>query len=756
MGWAVLLGRVCTLRGIWRSLIAGSIVATLGAALSLIHHQAFGGAFFQLPVGPITLTSSLGALWTSIAVVWLIGSVVQRCATLQPAGPHIRPSIAGLAFAGIVVLLSLLLLVASGRRGAWMGLLAGGGVAAGMASWARFTSMRSRAVMVATALAGLAATGWFVRSQAQSADVAVSLPLKFRSIYWETMLTMIPRSPIWGCGPDQFVVKTTTALARQRAEQPRVLHGTRDSDGHNEWLQAAFELGIPGGLLYLALPLGALVAGWKRWKQSEGVQRVMLLALMTGLVVVCVSEASSINLRHPILQGWYWTLLGMMVALGRGRIEAQGLQSLGWGVKRIVRRAAVVLAAVFIVAVVAIDLRAVMHHAKGRALLNNDDAQAARELELATSRFGTSRWLTTRTDLGTAQANVLRNSRVPAALRTQGNSRGETAKTREWGPKAISTWRQVVRASPGYLDSGFRLAEAQTSAGDTDGAVATLDSYLRDVNPYDTQANVLLVNIADRPPVENLEAVCRGLRSGPMSRWLVSAATRSLGTAEAMSQWPAKVDQVRRDVAQASETDWKNPLAPETLRVEALRFATLGRLAEAAQVQRLAAETYRRLDATRSPVARPMPAVADAWYLAARFLFDSDPTQFETAYKMMLQAEQSVRLGVAGDVDDLGKQAELEDVVLASRTEDLCQLMRFSAKMHLIAQQDLRPVQLRIGWSLAGHAYQQEEIHAELGLIAAELVKTYGEMPEPRRPCEFMRIVDIARRYLPTPMEGSK
>ena len=324
----------------------------------------------------------------------------------------------------------------------------------------------------------------------------------------------------------------------------------------------------------------------------------------------------------------------------------------------------------------------------------------------------------------------------------------------EIGAKAIATWKEVVRASPGFADSGFRLAEAQTSAGDIDGAIATLDSYLRDVNPYDTQANVLLTSIGKRPPMENLQAVCRGLRSGAMSRWLVRAATHSLGTIESINQWPSRVEQARQDVAKPTESSWKDPLAPEVLRLEAVRLATLRKFANAAQVQRTAADAYRQLNTAHSPVARPAQAVADSWFLAAKFLFDSDATQFEAAYKMMIEAEGSVRLGVVGDIDDLGRKAELGDVVLASKTEDLCQLMRFSAKMRLMTQRDLRPVLLRIGWSIAGATHSQEELHAELGRIALELAQSFKDLPEAKRPAQLARIAEIVRRFVPREKEG--
>ncbi|HKQ49149.1 MAG TPA: O-antigen ligase family protein [Phycisphaerae bacterium] len=758
MGWAIVLSRIETWAHVRWSIFAAGIVAAAGAVLSIIHRQELGEAYFQLPVGPITLTASLGALWSSIAIVWLFGAILQRRANRKiveqagHAGRSNSPSLLAIVLAVVVLVCSLALLFFAGRRGAWLGLVVGVGAAGGLVLWMQYSGKMNRVALSAAVLVGLTAAGWYVRDQARSPEAAVSVPLKIRATYWKLMLDSLSRNPLWGVGPDQFMPTAMTALARQRAEQPKVLHGNLDAEGHNEWLQAAFELGLPGGLFYLALPIGVIFAGARRWSRTKGAERTVVLALIAGVVVVCVSEASSVNLRHPILQGWYWTLLGLTLAVSRGAMDARVTPRSAPASKAVRIAAAVV--AVAILAVVANDFRTAVLHAGGRALMNQDAATAAERLERATRRSGTSRWLSTRFDLGTVQANLLRSSRVPPALRRPEDTTGETEMTRYWGEKAVATWRELVRASPGYLDSGFRLAEAQNSTGDTQAAVATLDVYLRDVNPYDTQANVLLTNIAGRGPVENLEAVCRGLRSGAMSRWLVGPATRSLGTQEGIGQWPTRVELAKEDVTKPSEKDWKDPLAPEVLRVEALRFASLKRFAEAAELQRLAAEAYQRLDDSNSPVARPLPAVADAWYGAARLLFDADPQQYAEAFKRIVEAEESVRVGIAGDIDDKGKPSELGAAVVASRTEELSQLLLFSAKLHLIATGDARSAQVRIGWSLSQPT--QEAVDAVLGRIAVELIQTYRETPEERRPPEFLRVARIAQRFLAVQPQESK
>ncbi len=756
VGWAALLGRVLNERCIQQSLIAGSAIAGVAGLLSLAHRQGLGERFFQLPVGPITLTASLGAMWGAIAIVWCGGAMIQRRFLLWPAlhggstDPRDQPSIAAIAIGMILAASSLPLLWAAGRRGAWLGLLAGGGVAAGLALWTRFTTRKSRVILIVTAITGLATVGVYVRSQVRSPEKVVSGPLKLRSIYWEKMFEMMPRSAVWGFGPDQFVVKATTALARRRAEEPRVLHGTVDYDGHNEWLQAAFELGIPGGAMYLALPIGALTAGWRRWRRSTGIRRVMLLALTAGLVAVCVSETSSINLRYPILWGWYWTIVGLMLALGRGNDfsnEVRGSPSPVLGVKRIALRSAGAITAIFIVIVVGMDIRAALHHAKGRGLLNKDDVKAAQQLELATGRFGASRWLSTRTYLGDALSSRLRILRE--AVGPQTPITGEPA---EVSRRALEVWSEIYRECPGYLDTGFRLADAQRMAGDLVTARKTLDVLLSDLNPYDRQGNLLQIEIGELGPSAKLECVRRVLRQEMWEPVLLDIATKCFAAPDFAAAWSRQVEQALHDVALPSEKEWQDPLAPETLRIEAFRLIGAGDLAGAERVQFAAARAYDRLARDNASVRRMWPAEADAWYLAARFLFDLDPANYTEAFDRISRAESFVIEDVPKEaVPNADPKAELVGgrFMPLDLPDKLSPLWRFSAMMHMAMKRSEGSISLRITWSLPSDQRSPERTMAELGMLAAELVKVYASRPEASRPPSYPLLVNLARQYGP-------
>ncbi|HKQ49150.1 MAG TPA: O-antigen ligase family protein [Phycisphaerae bacterium] len=759
LGWAAALGRVGSVSQVKGALAAASIVAIVAAGLSLAHRQALGERFFQLPVGPITLTASLGALWTAMGSVWLVGAVTTKYREIStPTPTHRRSSkdpheirgtestpFPAILWGTVVSITALFLLLAANRRGAWMGLLAAWAAVSGMVLWERCRTRTQRAILIVAALVALVGAAWYVRGQARSSEVAASLPLRVRSIYWQTMLKMIPDAPVWGAGPDRFVIKATTAQALQRAEEPKILHGTVDFDGHNEWLQAAFELGIPGALMYVALPIGAIVVGSRRWRQLEASARVMILALLAGLIEICVAEASSINLRSPILPGWYWTILGLTVALGRhAPFEAASTVR---GSSQAASRAMGIIAAVAILALVAVDVRAAIHHAQGRAQLLKDDAQAEKELELAVGRFGAGRWLSSRNYLAAARSNQLRaHYETPVAASLPASDRNDISVL---GRRAIEAWRELWQACPGYLDTGFRLAEAQMMIGDLAAARATLEIFLRDIHPYDKQGNILFIQIGELDAAGKLECVRRALRADQWEEILLATATESLKSPMVASAWPARVEQALRDVGRPVETDWVDPLAPETLRVEAFRRIGQGDLAGAERVQVAAAEAYDRIARKYAAVRRKWPAEVDAWYLAAQFLFLLDSSRYQEAFERVQRAEFYVIDSIPSSVvPNAAPSAELVGgrIMPMEMPDKLARFWRFSAMMHLIMKKDPGQINLRINWSLPADARTPERTYTEVGRLAVEIVKTYETRPEASRPPSYSELVGLARK----------
>lgn len=779
LAWAVVIARFAAVARPGRVVVAASVVAVVASVLSLWHRLALGERFFQLPVGPVTVTAGLGTLWAGAAIGWLSGRLV------SPRRGEIaaRPGGAAVAWAGFVALCSLVLMAFAARRGAAIGLAAALSYVAGVIAWHRYPSRTMRGAVLGFFAVVLCAGVAFVVQQSLSIERVISVPLKLRYIYYETMAKMSMDAPLFGYGPDIFCCLMTTTLAPMRAETPLRLHGGVDFDAHNEWLQAIFEWGVPGGAAYIAIPVAAIALVAVAWPRvTDASARALLLGGGAGLVAVFVTELSSINLRYSIVAPWFWTLVGVTVGTlrrpggsgagpavadssadremdrgdsarkGRRRLERANPASreeatAAAGIHALARIACIAGAAGILFVVVA-DFRAGLEHAKGRALMYRDDRAAVGHLRDALGRFGANRWLSTRSYLANSLTNIARVARQSPEAASQP---AVATAAREAGEEALRWWRVIYERSPAYLDTGYKLAETQYLLGDTPGSRATLEEYLRDYKPYYKEAISFYLQIAELRPAEILDFVLRALRSDRWDNILLAKAREALSAPDVGAAWPGRVQTAREDIATREPTEWREPMAPEILRVEAFQELTGGNLAAAERTQLAAAEAYAGLAKRDSPLRRVSPAEVDAWYLAARFLFDLDAGRFEEAYRRIEKAERVAVQGLRYDRTIKGEPGDPwvgGHVMPLEAPERLRDVWRFSAQMHMTQKASPRQVSLRVTWSMP-MALQRDAaaIQAELGRLAAELVQRYSALPEARRPASFGELVRLMHQY---------
>jgi putative inorganic carbon (HCO3(-)) transporter len=92
---------------------------------------------------------------------------------------------------------------------------------------------------------------------------------------------------------------------------------------HNEFLQAALDLGIPGLIAFLALNLGAFAMLASSWRQraelpfSEPLSRALILGLGGGLaahLIYGMTDAVALGAKPGVL---WWMLLGLVAGLYR-------------------------------------------------------------------------------------------------------------------------------------------------------------------------------------------------------------------------------------------------------------------------------------------------------------------------------------------------------------------------------------------------------------------------------------------------------
>jgi len=728
--WAVLLARFALPSALTRLFVAGGILAAISGSAALWHERRMGYQFFDMPIGPVTVTATLAAVWACMVIAALIAWLAAG-----EKKPPLRP--AAIALSVIVLAVSIWMLMAAGRRGAVVGALV---TLVLISTVAASRVGRGRMTRFSIPLGVAAALAYFLVTIVPPAlsDTATGRDSQFmRRLYWLEMSKMAAQAPLVGIGPDRLACRLTTAVATTHAESPQVIREKVDYDGHNEWLQAVCELGLPAGIVYAALPIALILLALRRWRRDprEPVGRA-LLPCAAGLTVIVATEVFSINLRHPILPAWYWTLMGVTLCLLRARPE--GDRERGSGVSTRARVGAAIVAAVLAAAMLVVIIGDAVHvaaHERGLAMRGTDDEGAAVEFEVAGRRMGARGWLWAHHELAKARSRVAAD-----ALRAQSDDGGPSDEVRGMLDAAIGDWKIMNDACPAYLDTSFQYARALALAGREDEARACIEGYLTNLNPYDRASNLLFLSLSPSSAQTALTCVRRGLRTSRTDTILVGHALGALASEEVVDSWPAMVETARRDLDGGSPGDWEDPLAPETLRVEALRLATRGKRAEAAQLQRRVAMAYADL-ARVSPVERSSDVQSDTWYLAARFAFDADPGECDRALRMINRAERIGRFAIAVS----GPDATDADIGrLQDRSPEARRLFELSAKLRLAAGREMSEVRPRVIWSMAPGNPSAKAVNDEIRQMAAELLPALEPLPADRRPAGYERLVTLA------------
>lgn len=197
---------------------------------------------------------------------------------------------------GAVVLMLPALWLCGSRSAALGALVVGGGVlllsrrgAAAPDGGSLTTSRRRLPTGVTVAVAvGIAAA---VASSSSNTDEQGSAAnsLRFRTLFLQTSLAMTASAPVYGVGVGQY-------LPRSAEFMPPALHAVYPfENAHNYVAQQFAELGLVGGLAFVALVVAGLSAGW-RAARAPGARPVVtgLFAASAGFLLTCLTG-------HPLL-----------------------------------------------------------------------------------------------------------------------------------------------------------------------------------------------------------------------------------------------------------------------------------------------------------------------------------------------------------------------------------------------------------------------------------------------------------------------
>ncbi len=259
------------------------------------------------------------------ALLWFIPLTVALCAAAllgRSTAPRVRPFV-GLG-AGIALIVMAGELILTQSRGGLVGLAVG---LIGMLAWLGWWGPGlSAALLGAAGLVflhlGSARVGDILFGRGETIEAVGAIDLAGRVELWSRAIYGIQDFPFTGMGMNTFRTVVNVLY-------PLFLVGPDVDIGHahNEFLQAALDLGIPGLIAFIAIYLGAFWMLFQVWRHARhrlldyevGGSNLPIVALVLGLgggllahMLYGLTDAVALGAKPGVL---FWMLLGLIVGL---------------------------------------------------------------------------------------------------------------------------------------------------------------------------------------------------------------------------------------------------------------------------------------------------------------------------------------------------------------------------------------------------------------------------------------------------------
>ncbi len=639
--WAVSLAltlRACDAR---RLLVVLAGIGTVAAALCLAYYHWRNP--YHRPGFPLGNPSLLAA---SLLPPMLIAASLG----LPAIGQWRRGRGRWLTLLGASVMLIVVLaaFVLAGSRAAGVGLL----VALLGLLLAR-TPARWRIAVAIGAAVVLAGTGWILWNARESIIMARGPTIRFRLYAWKYAALLWWQRPVSGMGAGTYPRLAGAWSVQDRVLDPAAFMAELVEHAHNELFEVLTEIGLVGGVVFLAGWLAVLTTAMQTTARGPRAQRGLRLALAASITALMADAMFGVALRLPGVPAVFYTLIGVLWAIAREDEAAEPLAGATPRPQRIGGVGLLVLAAVA-AGMLWMDSRGVRAEyasirglQRGAYLEADRDAQqaagwlldpvrrlAARERAMRARYFATAEALERfRRSRSAATQPVAREQARQRAIRLAQEAYNQAA--------ALSGFAPAL----GYLASyGARLAEMLAELyGDIDPqrsrywlATAHRNWQIhRQKRPFDPQALLALTNypglLADHLGMMR-DALRAGLPS-PAWRHRLHQMARNKGFARLIDELLASVGPYGPD------TDADTLMlvrVPETLRLGAYAMYELGRFGQSVQLARRAAALYQPL----TPRAPHLRAVALAE--AGQFVIPANPGKPQQAIELLKAALEAL------------------------------------------------------------------------------------------------------------------
>lgn len=243
----------------------------------------------------------------------------------KPAN-HINWAILSPYLVRITALIGFILTLAALYLGQSRSAIVGVIIGIAFAGWLLASSWRLRAGVVAFVvglilLEGVVFLGWFDASPVDDADTTPdiaqtlferdSLSLSGRFEMWQASLQMVLDYPLTGVGMSMF----RAAVMRQPYYDVIESYHSQaygPPHAHNEWIQIAADLGLPGLLFFAAWHIAMAYMVWVAWRSGWRPVQVIAIAAAAGLLahgVYGLADAITLWDRYTFLFWWVVALI---------------------------------------------------------------------------------------------------------------------------------------------------------------------------------------------------------------------------------------------------------------------------------------------------------------------------------------------------------------------------------------------------------------------------------------------------------------
>ena len=177
----------------------------------------------------------------------------------------------------LALALAVIALILTGSRGAWIGLIAGAGVAAALGRLSHRRHSFAAVLVLACALLFLLWAAVALPGLESLLSGVAGGGSAGRSVLWKDMLALVTDYPFTGSGLGSTMMVYSTYVM--------LLHVGYITHAHNLFLQIAIEQGLPGLVAFAGL---LVAAGWRLMARADGRSQVFRLAAIASLVALAV------------------------------------------------------------------------------------------------------------------------------------------------------------------------------------------------------------------------------------------------------------------------------------------------------------------------------------------------------------------------------------------------------------------------------------------------------------------------------------